>query len=156
MPHAASWLPILLGHIGSQIKRRQSQSYKFKEFAKIWMCKYEVNLTSVVERYRADTILSTDKQMDRRTRWNQYTPLSTSLKRGYNNATRYGLKAEPAKHLQKTSNKCKTHYGCGHDMNYWFLIRDVSWFRASFNMSYTGLGHGQFLSLKYPITYINM
>ena len=32
---AASWLPILLIHIGSQVKRRQSQSYKFKEFAKI-------------------------------------------------------------------------------------------------------------------------
>ena len=31
----ASWLPILLSHIGSQVKRRQSQSYKFKEFAKI-------------------------------------------------------------------------------------------------------------------------
>ena len=32
---AASWIPILLSHIGSQVKRRQSQSYKFKEFAKI-------------------------------------------------------------------------------------------------------------------------
>ena len=32
---AASWLPILLSHIGSRVKRRQSQSYKFKEFAKI-------------------------------------------------------------------------------------------------------------------------
>ena len=31
----ATWLPILLSHIGSQVKRRQSQSYKFKEFAKI-------------------------------------------------------------------------------------------------------------------------
>ena len=31
----ASWLPILLSHIGYQVKRRQSQSYKFKEFAKI-------------------------------------------------------------------------------------------------------------------------
>ena len=33
---AASWLPIQLSHIGSQVKRRQSQNYKFKEFAKIW------------------------------------------------------------------------------------------------------------------------
>ena len=33
---AASWLPILLSHIGSQVRRRQSQSYKFKEFAKIF------------------------------------------------------------------------------------------------------------------------
>ena len=32
---AASWLPILLSHIGSQVRRRQSQNYKFKEFAKI-------------------------------------------------------------------------------------------------------------------------
>ena len=31
----ASWLPILLSQIGSQIKRGQSQSSKFKEFAKI-------------------------------------------------------------------------------------------------------------------------
>ena len=30
----APWLPILLYHIGSQVKTRQSQSYKFKEFAK--------------------------------------------------------------------------------------------------------------------------
>ena len=36
---AASWLSILFSHIGSQVKRRQSQSYKFKEFAKItWSC----------------------------------------------------------------------------------------------------------------------
>ena len=32
---AASWLPILLSLIGSQVKRRQSQSYTFIEFAKI-------------------------------------------------------------------------------------------------------------------------
>ena len=32
---AASWLPIPLSHIGSQVKIRQSQSYKFKKFAKI-------------------------------------------------------------------------------------------------------------------------
>ena len=35
---ATSWLPILLSHIGSQVKRRQSQSYKFKEFTKIENC----------------------------------------------------------------------------------------------------------------------
>ena len=66
---AASWLPTLLGHIGSQVKRRQSQSYKFIEFAKISiffilkqslhatyllklldkMCKYEMDPTSIVE-----------------------------------------------------------------------------------------------------------
>ena len=30
----APWLPILLIHSGSQVKTRQSQSYKFQEFAK--------------------------------------------------------------------------------------------------------------------------
>ena len=35
-PPPPAWLlPIPLSHIGSQVKRRQSQSYKFKEFAKI-------------------------------------------------------------------------------------------------------------------------
>ena len=66
---ATPWLPTLLSHIGSQVKIRQSQSYKFKEFAKIsncWilkqsfhatyllkllhkMCKYEMDPTSIVE-----------------------------------------------------------------------------------------------------------
>ena len=31
---AALWLPILLIHIGSQVKSKQSQSYKFREFVK--------------------------------------------------------------------------------------------------------------------------
>ena len=66
---AASWLPIPLSHIGSQVRRRQSQSYKFKKFAKISnfsilkralhathllrlldkMCKYEMDPMSIVE-----------------------------------------------------------------------------------------------------------
>ena len=105
---AASWLPILLSHIGSQLKRRQSQSYKLKEFAyfsNYWIfkqtlhathllkmpdeiCKYEMNPTSIVEerteriRFRPQTDRRTDGQTDRRTRWNPFTPLSTSLKRG--------------------------------------------------------------------------
>ena len=74
-----------MSHIGSQVKRRQSQSYKFKEFAKIsnfWilkqtlhsphllklpdkMCTYEMDMTSW--RYRVDTVLSIDGQTDRRT-----------------------------------------------------------------------------------------
>ena len=60
-------LPILLSHIGFQVKRRQSQSYKFREFAKLQMiefdkilhatyllklidkmCKYEMDPTSTV------------------------------------------------------------------------------------------------------------
>ena len=84
---AASWLPIPLSHIGSQVKRRQSQSYKFKEFAKIsnfWilketlhatqllklldkMCKYEMDPMSIVE----DT---------ERTRFCPQTDRRTSLK----------------------------------------------------------------------------
>ena len=68
-PPPKSWLPIRLSHIGSQVKKRQSQSYKFKEFAKISnscileqtlptthllklldkMCKYEIDLASIVE-----------------------------------------------------------------------------------------------------------
>ena len=46
-----SWLPILLSRIGSQVKRTQSQSYIFKEFAKItnfWILKqtlHETHLT---------------------------------------------------------------------------------------------------------------
>ena len=35
-----SWLPLLLSHIGSQVKRRQSQSYRFKEFAKFQMFEF--------------------------------------------------------------------------------------------------------------------
>ena len=66
---AASWLPIILSHMVSQVKRRQSQSYKFKEFTKFSnilisiqtlhathllklldkMCKYEMAPTSIVE-----------------------------------------------------------------------------------------------------------
>ena len=89
----------LLSHIGSQVKIRQSQSYKFKEFAKIsngWifkqtlhmlhllklldtMCKYEMDPTSIVEdtertRFCPQTDRRTDGRTDRRTRWNQYTP----------------------------------------------------------------------------------
>ena len=33
---AASWLPIPLSHIGSQVKRRQSQSYEFKKKFEFW------------------------------------------------------------------------------------------------------------------------
>ena len=87
-PH--SWLPIPLSHIGSQVKRRQSQSYKFKKFTKIlnfWilklalhtthllklldkMCKYEMDPMSIVEdteptRFYQQTDRGTDRQMDK-------------------------------------------------------------------------------------------
>ena len=43
---AASWLPIPLSHIGSQVKGRQSQSYKFKYFAKILkLLNFETTMT---------------------------------------------------------------------------------------------------------------
>ena len=82
-----------------KVKRRQSQSYKFKKFAKIsnlWifkqalyathllklldkMCKYEMDPMSIVEDTERTRFCP---QTDRRTRWYQYTPLSTSLKPG--------------------------------------------------------------------------
>ena len=89
---AASWLPIPSSHIGSQVKRRQSQSYKLKKFAKIsnfwilkWalhtthflklldkMCKYEMDPMSILEdtertRFCPQTDRRTDRQTDRRT-----------------------------------------------------------------------------------------
>ena len=53
------------------------------------MCKYEMDLMSIVEdtertRFCPQMDRRTDGRTDRRTRWYQYTPLSTSLKRGYN------------------------------------------------------------------------
>ena len=71
-------------YIGSQVKTRQSQSYKFKEFAKTSislilnktlhatyllklldkMCKYEMD-QATIRRYRADMNLSTDGQTDK-------------------------------------------------------------------------------------------
>ena len=89
---AASWLPILLSHIGSQVKWRQSQSYKFKEFAKTStfkilkqtlhathllklldkICKYEMDPTSIVEdtertRFCPQTERRTDGRTDGQT-----------------------------------------------------------------------------------------
>ena len=51
------------------------------------MCKYEMDPMSIVEDiertwFCPQTERRTDGQTDGRTRWNQYTPLSTSLKRG--------------------------------------------------------------------------
>ena len=34
--HAAPWLTILFIHMGSHVKTRQCQSYKFQEFAKTY------------------------------------------------------------------------------------------------------------------------
>ena len=96
LPPTASWLLILLSHIGSQVKIRQSQSYKLKEFAKIWnvlilkqtlhathllklldkVCKYEMGPTSIVEDTEPISFYGqTDKVKP-------VYPLSTSSKRG--------------------------------------------------------------------------
>ena len=99
-----------LSHIGSQIKRRQSKNYKFKEFVKItnlWilkrtlhathllkllekMCTYEMDPTSFVEDTEQTQFCpQTDRWMDRRTdgrtRWNQYTPFQLRWSGGYKN-----------------------------------------------------------------------
>ena len=109
-PRRLMIIPIPLSHIRSQVKIRQSQSYKFKEFAKIanfWifkqtlhathilklldkMCKYEMDPMSIVEntertRFCPQTDRRTDTQTDRRTRWNQYTPFQFRWSGGYNN-----------------------------------------------------------------------
>ena len=82
--------PYLWFIIGSQVKTRQSQSYKFKEFAKtsfffvlknpymrhiFWTCSiYEM------DPYRADTILSTDGQTDYRTAGHLYYIFDISIR----------------------------------------------------------------------------
>ena len=84
----AFWgLPILLSHIGSLVKKRQCQSYKFKEFAKISIleqtlhtthplklldkiCKYEMDPKSIVEDTEQTRFCpQTDRQTDEHTSW---------------------------------------------------------------------------------------
>ena len=108
---AASWLPIPLSHIGSQVKRRQSQSYKFKKFAKIsnfWilkralhathllklldkMCKYEMDPMSIVEdTERTRFCPQTDRRTDGRTDGQGDTsipPYQLRWSGGYNKTT---------------------------------------------------------------------
>ena len=106
-PPTASWLPILLSYIGSQVKTRQSQSYKFKEFTKIsniliWkqrlhvthllldkMCKYEMDPMSIVEDTEWTRFCpQTDRQTDGRTDGQGETsipPFQLRWSRGYNN-----------------------------------------------------------------------
>ena len=99
----APWLPILVIHIRSQVKTRQSQSYKFKKIAKnpnfeilqeTLHATHLLKLLDKMSKYEMDptrTVGSTERtrnagrtdgrmdgrtywQMDRRTEWNQYTP----------------------------------------------------------------------------------
>ena len=99
--YAAPWLPILVVHIRSQIKTRQSQSYKFKKlYQKLnpeilqetvhatqllkllgKMYKYEMDLTRTVGTTERTCDVGrmwdrrrTDGRMDRWMEWNQYTP----------------------------------------------------------------------------------
>ena len=95
IPPAAPWLPILVIHIRSHVKTRQSQSYKFKKIAKNpnfqilpetlhgthllkllnKMYEYEMDPTKTVgATERTRDAGRTDGQTDGRTEWNQYTP----------------------------------------------------------------------------------
>ena len=104
---------VLMINIGYQVKTWQSQTLKSKEFVKTSnlktlkytldmthfllllanICKNEMDPVSIVEdteqkRFCLQTdrcaYVPMDRQTDRQTRWNQYTPLSTSLNGGYN------------------------------------------------------------------------
>ena len=104
---AAPWLPILVIHIKSQVKTRQSQSYKFPKISKNSnfeilqetlhathllklldkMHKYEMDPTRTV----GTTELTPDAgQMDRQMVWNQYTP-NNFVVRGYNKGSSHGI-----------------------------------------------------------------
>ena len=97
---AAPWLPILSIHIGSQVKTRHSQSYKFQEFTKSskthlmlldkircvnMKCIRRVllNIQSGHDSVDRRTDGHVDGRADKRTRWNQYTPSSTHWSGGY-------------------------------------------------------------------------
>ena len=73
--------PMLVIQIRSQVKSRQSQSYKFWKIAKNSNFKiFAKNVTCdtppevACRRYRADMGCGADGRMDGRTKWNQYTP----------------------------------------------------------------------------------
>ena len=70
------------------------------------MCKYEMDPTSIVEDTERTRFCP---QTDRRTRWNQYTPLSTSLKRGY----------------KKTKSKWQIFKNC-QKFKFWNFARNIT------------------------------
>ena len=95
-----TWLPILVIHIRSQVKTRQSQRYKFKKIAKnsnfeiLQETLYATHLLKLLDKlykYEMDptrTLSATertrdagrmDRRTDGRTEWNQYTPPTTSF-----------------------------------------------------------------------------
>ena len=79
---AAPWLPILVIHIRSQVKTRQSQVTNLKKIAKnsnfeilqeTLHATHSLKLLDKMYKYKMDPT-RTDGQTDRRTEWNQYTP----------------------------------------------------------------------------------
>ena len=103
----ASWLPILLSNIGSQVKRRWKSKLRILRFLKIWNKRYTqhtfwsclircanmqwiMDPTSIVEdTERTRFCPQTDRRTDGQT--NKVKPvysLSTSLKRGYDDICR--------------------------------------------------------------------
>ena len=109
IPPAAPWLPILVIHIRSQVKTRQSQSYKFKKNAKnsnfeilreTLHATHPMKLLDKKYKYEMDptrTVGATEQtrdagRTDGRTEWNQYTPPPTTLL--YN---KHDIKTEPEK-----------------------------------------------------------
>ena len=79
---AAPWLPILVIHIRSQVKTRQSQVTNLKKIAKnsnfeilqeTLHATHSLKLLNKMYKYKMDPT-RTDGQTDRRTEWNQYTP----------------------------------------------------------------------------------
>ena len=111
IPPATPWLPILVIHIRSQVKTRQSQSYKFKKFAKNSnfeilqqtlqathllklldkMCKYEMDPTRTVgATERTQDAGRMDGWTDVRThRVKPIYPPTTTLCWGYNHDSSY-------------------------------------------------------------------
>ena len=87
IPPTATWLPILLIHIRSQVKTRQSQSYKFKKIAKnsnfkILQATLHATHTSCLIRCinmkwiqpKLKALQSRHGMREGWTEWNQYTP----------------------------------------------------------------------------------
>ena len=98
------WLPILVIHIRSQVKRKQSQSYKFLKIAKNYNFEifqkalhatHLLKLLDKMYKYEMDptrTVCATERtrdagRTDGQTEWNQYTPPTTSLCGVYKNST---------------------------------------------------------------------
>ena len=114
------------------------------------MCKYEMDPTNIVEDTERTQFCP---QTDRRTRWNQYTPLPTSLKRGYNKTTCISNHIHnqmwvlpfgqvdaimPSLIIHSAINQTTCHIAApmkGHRQMVDWLIAILLWTRACFNAS---------------------